>query len=231
MKFPAVTGRPTLAFARFGLPGLSLLALSALACATSAPGADTAPRLSQDWAQVPQVTLVRQQRRSDCGSAALTMVLAHFDPRTEVTQVRQTLGSGDGKSAGKIAEPDTDQQAGIAAGRLRDLARAQGLKAYVIEATFADLAHEIGLGHPVLVGLYRIVGNRGFPHYEVVAGINPRDQMLLLADPAEGWRKEAFSRFAARWQLAHNLAVVIFPAEGLGDPPVARNDDHRQQPD
>jgi predicted double-glycine peptidase len=198
------------------LPGfvLVLASLSLAACATTSPVTATPPPLSDAWAQVPGITLVRQKSRSDCGSAALAMVLSHFDRKTDVTQVRNWLGSGEEKASGKIAGQESDAEPvepGIAAGRLRDLARERGLRAYVIEATFTDLANELGKGHPVLVGLYRVVGNRGYPHYEVVVGLNRQEQEILTADPAEGWRKESVKQFAARWHLAKNLAVVIFP--------------------
>jgi ABC-type bacteriocin/lantibiotic exporter with double-glycine peptidase domain len=221
-------GRSRPGIAVIGLPALILSSLLFVACATVAPATAVAPRLSEPWAQVSGVNLVRQQSRSDCGSAALAMVLSHFDPSIDAASVRRQLGSGDEKNAGKLADQDADKdkEPGIAAGRLRDVARARGLRAYVIEASLTDLANEIGKGHPVLVGLYRIVGQRAFPHYEVVAGLNRRDQQVLTVDPAEGWRQESVKDFAMRWHLARNLAIVIFPDQSR-NPPVARNDDHR----
>jgi predicted double-glycine peptidase len=186
--------------ARICLPALALGA-----CASSLPSAGPGPRLptSDAWAQVADVTLVRQLGRSDCGSAALATALSHFDPRTDPAELRKALGPTD---------PQGTQ--GIPAGRLRDLARARGLQAYVIEATLADLAHEIDRGRPVLVGLYRVVGDRGYPHYEVVTGINAQQRQVLLADPANGWRKEDLAEFVRRWTPARNLAVVML---GPGD--------------
>jgi predicted double-glycine peptidase len=211
----------------------TLSALALAACAGRLPDAGPTPILptAEPWTKVPGIVLVRQEGRSDCGSAALATVLSRFDPRIDPARVRSALGpSTVPVPAGKIAAPNAQSASnarpgdGIAAGRLRDVARAEGLQSYVIEATLADLAHEVNAGRPVLVGLYRVVGDRGYPHYEVVAGINARDQQVLLADPATGWRKEALAQFSARWRLARNLAVVV-----LGHPPVARNDDHGQQ--
>jgi predicted double-glycine peptidase len=208
----------------------TLSALALVACAGRLPGAGPTPALptAEPWTKVPGIILVRQEGRSDCGSAALATVLSRFDPQIDPARVRTAVGPSTVPApAGKILAQATSNARpgdGIAAGRLRDVARAEGLQSFVIEATFADLAHELSAGRPVLVGLYRVVGDRGYPHYEVVAGINPRDQQVLLADPATGWRKEALAQFSARWRLARNLAVVI-----LGHPPVARNDDHGQQ--
>jgi ABC-type bacteriocin/lantibiotic exporter with double-glycine peptidase domain len=185
-----------------------LLALPALllsACAGPTANAPRTPALAHasDWTTVGGVPLVKQQGRSDCGSAALAMVLGHFDPNTNPAEIRAALGPLD----------DNAPSSGLTAGSLRDLARQRGLEAYVIQASFADLRNELERGHPVLVGLYRIIGNRGYPHYEVIAGINPRDEKVLTADPATGWREESFQKFGARWGLSKSLAIVIFPPE------------------
>jgi predicted double-glycine peptidase len=210
---------------------LTLSALAMPACAGRLPAAGPTPVLpaAEPWTKVPGIILVRQQERSDCGSAALATVLSRFDPRIDPARVRQAVGPATAPAPASPKLPTATAAHpgdGIAAGRLRDVARAEGLQAYVIEANLADLSHEVEAGRPVLVGLYRVVGDRAYPHYEVVAGINARDRQVLLADPATGWRKEPLEQFAARWRLAHNLAVVV-----LGNPPVARNDDHRQQAD
>jgi predicted double-glycine peptidase len=224
---------------------ITLSALAFAACAGRLPGAGPTPTLptAEPWSKVPGIILVRQEGRTDCGSAALTTVLSRFDPRIDPARVRRAVGPSPAPVASpklaqaRLAGPNAEARPGdgLAAGRLRDVARAEGLQAYVIEATFADLAHEIDSGRPVLVGVYRVVGDRGYPHYEVVAGINARDQQVLLADPATGWHKEPLAQFGARWRLARNLAVVVLgsgPSKGpalSGHPPVARNDDHGQQ--
>ena len=191
-----------------------MIALPALVlsdCAGHIANAPSTPALTHaaEWTTVAGVPLVRQQGRSDCGSAALAMVLGHFDPNTTPAEIRAALGPLD----------DRDQTSGLTAASLRNVARAHGLEAYVIQAGFADLRTELERGHPVLVGLYRVVGNRGYPHYEVIAGINPGDQKVLTADPATGWREESFQKFGARWGLSKGLAIVIFPPE---ERPLAR---------
>ena len=110
------------------------------------------------------------------------------------------------------------------------MVRARGLNAFVITASVADLQHELRLGRPVLVGLLRVVGDQGYPHYEVVAGINQREQQLLLADPAAGWRKESFADFDRRWRPARNLALVV-SARGQAAPATGARQGTHQLPE
>ncbi len=142
--------------------------------------------------------MVPQQGRSDCGSAALAMVLEHHDPANNPVLVRQLVGQVDAKS-------------GVAAGHLRDVARERGLEAFVVEGTFADLTSELRQGRPVLVGIQRVVLGTPYSHFVVVAGIDVQDQQILTADPAHGWTQESFADFKACWQPAHNLALVVMP--------------------
>jgi ABC-type bacteriocin/lantibiotic exporter with double-glycine peptidase domain len=146
----------------------------------------------------PPVTLVRQEGRSDCGSAALAMVLEHADPATTPVLVRQLIGQREGKKW-------------VEAGQLRDVARERGLDAYLVEGTFADLVSELRQGRPVLVGVQRDVLGTPYPHFVVVVGIDPQDQQILIADPAHGWTQESFVDFSERWEPAHHLALVVMP--------------------
>ncbi len=145
-----------------------------------------------EWMQIPGLTLVRQTGPSDCGAAALATILPHY-----------------GRPAIQTAALAPSPEQGIPAGRLRDAVRAQGLKAFLIEGKLEDLTNEIGHGRPVLVGVLRVVGRRGYPHYEVVAGINATRGQVLLADPAQGWRIETVESFTARWAPTRQLTLVI----------------------
>jgi ABC-type bacteriocin/lantibiotic exporter with double-glycine peptidase domain len=198
---------------------LGLLALTFVACATVAPTAR--PKLSDDWVQVSRLPLVRQAGPADCGSAALAMVLGHWAVATPPARLRDEL-----------APPDRDGP-GLAAGRLREEARQRGFRAYLVEGTWDDLRHEVAEGRPVLVGVVRRDGKRVFKHYEVIAGINPRENRVLSADPARGWREDSRTEFEKRWLPARNLTLVLWPdpdARALGHPPVARHNEHRQKP-
>ena len=77
-----------------------------------------------------------------------------------------------------------ESDAGVPAGSLRAIARAQGMNAFLVQGTFADLEHEIAQGRPVLVGVAKVRGGRSYPHYEVVVGTNRSKGAVLLADPS-----------------------------------------------
>jgi predicted double-glycine peptidase len=153
------------------------------------------------WLIVPDVPMVTQRERADCGAAALAMVLRFWQPTTANETVRSAVGA-------------VDQQKGIAAGRLREVARDQGLQAFLIQGTFDDLVHEIRRGHPIIVGTLQVSGRRGYPHYEVVVGVHPQKRKILVGDPAEGWREQALDKFEARWGASRRLALVVFAPEG-----------------
>jgi ABC-type bacteriocin/lantibiotic exporter with double-glycine peptidase domain len=188
-----------------GRPALTrnILCASALAlgaCAGPRAALPDPSLLSRDrWIlAAPGITLVRQLGRTDCGSAALAMVIGHHDPTASPAQVREWVGSVDAVS-------------GIPAGRLRGVAQSRGLDAFLIEGTMEDLEHELRQGRPVLVGVRRVAGVLGFAHFAVVAGIDPIDQLVLMADPSEGWSEQSFADFEEHWRPSRNLALVVMP--------------------
>ena len=168
------------------------------------------PRLAaaDGWVVVPGVSYVPQRSLSDCGAAALTMVLTHLSPEVQEEQVRAWVG------------PIHDRQ-GVAAGRMRDVARARGLAAFVIEGTIEDLGRELAAGRPVIAGVVNVEGKTAYPHYEVVVGMNRARGRVLTADPAIGWRDQSLGQFEQRWRVSRHLALVVLrrppvPPSGVG---------------
>jgi predicted double-glycine peptidase len=178
------------------------LALLAGGCGLGLRGARR-PVVSADdgWLEVPGVALALQQSRTDCGAAALTSVLAYWRPGLTEGQVRQWVGP-------------VDEEQGVLAGRLRQVARDQGLEAFIVEGQFADLVREVGHRRPVIAGVVNVIAGTAYPHYEVVVGVNPRDKKVLTADPALGWREQSFDAFEERWKLSRRLLLVVLPPEG-----------------
>ena len=149
------------------------------------------------WQLVGGVPLIRQPSAHECGPAALAMVLRRWGVPTDVEQVARATG-GSGQS--------------VAAGALRDEARRHGLQAFLIRGEVDDLVREVGWNRPVLVGLIqRYTNNRAYAHYEVVVGINPRTQQLLLLDPGNGMREDAMKSFSEEWEGAGRLTLVVGP--------------------
>lgn len=162
------------------------------------------------WVVVtPNVNLVRQKADNECGAAALAMVLQRWAvPATTEGIVRAIPAQGQGPGQGEGEQG----RGGIAAGALRDYARQKGLQAFVIKGEFADLMKEVNADRPVLVGLVQRYSDRARAHYEVVTGINPTTRSILLLDPGRGLRQDKFEGFAAEWEAAGRLALVVLPS-------------------
>jgi len=184
--------------ARVGL--VLALALAAPACYTGSAHslpANSVSALAHDpeWRIVRDVPFVAQQTTSDCGPAALAMVLAHFGAPPATTP---ELARGD-----------------VRAGTLRDVARSRGLEAYVVSGTFDDLFTQVARGRPVLVGLAKpmaFTGGRALAHYEVVVGVNRAKRLILSLDPAVGLRENTLEGFAREWAPTKQVTIVFLGA-------------------
>jgi len=152
----------------------------------------------RSWVVVDGVHLIRQTSESDCGAAALAMMLQRWSVPSSADEILRSVPRESGH--------------GIGLGVLRDFARQKGLRAFLIKGELADLVNEVGLNRPVLVGLVQRYGDRALSHYEVVAGINQTARRVLLLDPAHGLREDGFAGFAAEWDAAGRPTLVILPA-------------------
>jgi ABC-type bacteriocin/lantibiotic exporter with double-glycine peptidase domain len=159
---------------------------------------DTSPaKLAREpgWVLLQGVPYVKQDTEYECGAAAISMVMSYWtgvDTRSVVAHFRPV------------------SERGIAAGKLRDYARDQGLASYVIEGDFKDIVRELEAGRPVLVGLIKPQSrNRGLAHYEVVVGLNRERQRIVTLDPAEGWRENTLDGFAHEWVVAGRVTLIV----------------------
>jgi ABC-type bacteriocin/lantibiotic exporter with double-glycine peptidase domain len=173
-----------------------VLAILASGCATWGAAPERVRR-EPGWQAVPEVRAFAQTGPRDCGPAALASVLNHWEPALDLEAVRRLTG------------PPDDE--GMAAGRLRAVARGRGLHAHLISGTLADLDREVQAGRPVLVGVVRIHGRKRLAHYQVVAGYHAGRALLLAADPERGWTVVPVEQFLAEWQPARRLALVVSP--------------------
>lgn len=149
------------------------------------------------WVVVRDVHLVRQSAERDCGAAALAMVLGRWGIASSTDDILRAHPPAPGH--------------GIPAVALRDFARERGLAAFLINGELGDLAHEVDLDRPVLVGLVQRYGQRAYPHYEVVVGVNKRARRVLTYDPGRDLREDGFDGFSAEWEPAGRLALVVAP--------------------
>jgi ABC-type bacteriocin/lantibiotic exporter with double-glycine peptidase domain len=184
-------------------------------CYTGSAHDVAAARIAADpsWQVVHGVPFVEQRTGRDCGAAALAMVVSHLGAPMSAAEVAALVPPGDD---------------GIAVGALRDLARRFGLEAFVISGTVEDLAEQVWLGRPVVVGLEKpLARGRSAPHYEVVVGLNREKRLVLSLDPARGLRENTVDGFLSEWTPAKKVALIVF-ARDPGAPDAAAHDEQAQ---
>jgi ABC-type bacteriocin/lantibiotic exporter with double-glycine peptidase domain len=176
---------------------LALIAVAACSSyrGTARPVAPSRIAAEPGWVLVRDVPYVAQQGETECGAAAIAMVVSYWT-KSEPTSIVATF------------RPVPER--GLAAARLRDYARTKGLASFVIKGTFEDLQHELQAGRPVLVGLSKPYGRKEvLDHYEVVVGIHPERRLVVVLDPSEGWQQDNVEGFAREWQKADFTTVIV----------------------
>jgi ABC-type bacteriocin/lantibiotic exporter with double-glycine peptidase domain len=170
------------------------------ACSTYTGSArDFSPaRLAREpgWIAVGGLPLVRQETETECGAAAVTMVVSYWtgaDPARLLADIRPAPARG------------------LSAGRLRRFARGHGLAAFLIAAQLADLEHEVRRGRPVLVGLAKPHRRGLLTHYEVVVALHPGRRLVVTLDPGRGWRQNTYAGLLSEWRPARGLALIVSP--------------------
>lgn len=147
------------------------------------------------WVTVKGVPVVRQEQDEDCGAAALAMALQYWSVPTSLEDVAREC-------------PPVPKD-GIKAGALRECARSHGLQSFLFHGTFTDFEKELSRGRPVIVGLIKPYVNGGLSHFEVVVGLNPRKELVVTLDPANGWRRNSYEGFLMEWEPAKRLTLVL----------------------
>ena len=177
---------------------------------TAGAGCATGPSLPKSadphWIEISNVRLFLVSEEDDCGVAALTSVLTFWRPDLSLSEVRSEVQS----EARRPMGPELPRQ-GVAAGTLRTVALAHGVRAFLVKGTWDDLVHEIRSGRPVIIGLAEQHGSQRMGHYVVIAGINPVTRTLLVADPRGSWRRVEEPMLMTEWRPANQLALVILP--------------------
>ncbi len=191
---------------RVGFLLLPLLLLLAGCSSYIGSARDFSPRAFErepGWLRVEGVPFLHQRAESDCGAAAVAMVVSYW---TSVAP------------AELAAKLQPAPARGLKAGVLRDFATRHGLASFLVHGQLDDLAHELESGRPVLVGLVKPQRKGVLTHYEVVVAYHPGRALVVTLDPSEGWRQNSVPGFLAEWQPAGNLALVVSAAEPAAPP-------------
>lgn len=173
---------------------LALLLAGSSGCAARGSRSFDSHRLASEsgWVATTEVPLVRQRTETDCGAAALGMVLAHWKA----------------ESLELAAVPEGRMKAGD----MRDLAKTHGLQAFLVSSSVEEIEKQLAKNRPLIVGLVkpRLMG-AALTHYEVVVAFHPLTQRVVTLDPAHGWRETSVEKFLLEWDPTKRLALITFP--------------------
>lgn len=153
------------------------------------------------WIDVPFVA----QPRDGCGSASISMVMRYWankegqpsPPFAAVASIQSQLFS--------------PKLGGISSSAMEDYFRKSGYRVFAFQGHWADLAHHIQLGRPLVVGL-QASGPLGPLHYVVVVGIDPARGFLFVNDPArQKMLRVSRQGFESEWSHTHNWTLLALP--------------------
>ena len=158
--------------------------------------------LGSGWYTAAATQVVRQQKETDCGLAALAMVASAWGRRWSVVDLDHQL---------------SPNARGVQLGELRDLARARGFEAYAIQGSAADLTRELSHGRPVVLGLILPYDrSHNASHYEVAIAVHPDDGAVVTIDPATGqWRQRSRQVLDVEWKAAGFATLVVVADRGV----------------
>jgi ABC-type bacteriocin/lantibiotic exporter with double-glycine peptidase domain len=176
----------------------ALVALIAFGTAAACAAQQPEPAL---WIDVPFVA----QPPEGCGSASISMVMQYWAKKeghadTPFSDVRKIQ-----------AELFSPKLGGITTSSMKQYFLESGYRVFAFRGEWADLAHHIGLGRPLIVGL-QASGPLGPLHYVVVVGIDSARGFLFVNDPAQQ-KMQRLSRqgFESEWSHTQNWTLLALP--------------------
>jgi predicted double-glycine peptidase len=151
------------------------------------------------WLDVPFV----KQTKDGCGAASVAMVMQYW-------------ANHEGRSAKADADPDaifrtlySPAAHGIYSSRLESYLRENGFRTFTLSGQWDDLTRHLQKGRPLIVALKP---NRGELHYVVVSGLDERQNLVMLNDPAQRkLLKSERASFEKEWSGTHNWMLLAVP--------------------
>jgi predicted double-glycine peptidase len=186
-------------------PASFLLLLSVSAGSAAVSQSERRPDLLADgpaaWLDVPFV----RQERDGCGAASIAMVMQYWAGRYGVTPPKEA-------SAARIMEQVYSREArGTFASEMKRYLEEHGYSVFAFSGEWKDLQQHIAKGRPLIVSLNKSSGDRGL-HYVVVTGLDSRQSVVLLNDPARRkLLKMKQADFEKRWNASPNWTLLALP--------------------
>ena len=153
------------------------------------------------WLDVPFV----QQTKDGCGAASIAMVMQYWQ-----MQRGQPLNESSGEA--QIERSLFSSAAhGIYASAAARYFEQHGFRSFAFHGQWEDLEQHLAKGRPLIVALKPALGSSSL-HYVVVAGIDPRQQLVLLNDPARRkLLKQDRASFEQEWSATEKWTLLAVP--------------------
>ena len=144
------------------------------------------------WLDVPYI----QQEKNGCGAAAIAMVMQYWRMPADAAAIQARLYSPEAR--------------GIHASEMLRYLRDEGFRTFALKGAWGDLREHLEKGRPPIVALQ--AGGRDL-HYVVVTGIDWRENLVLMHDPAgRKLQKQHRAVFEREWKAAANWMLLALPA-------------------
>jgi len=177
-------------FRRACLAGLLMLSCCGVFAAAGTPGI---------WLDVPFI----QQQKDGCGAASIAMVMQYWQQHgqpgsmsAEYTRIEDALLSR--------------QAHGIYASAMEQYLHQNGYAAFAFTGDWNLLQHHLQMGRPLIVAVRP--GALDPLHYEVVAGVEQDNQLILINDPAQRkLLKEDRATFEREWKATGRWTLLAVP--------------------
>lgn len=155
------------------------------------------------WLDVPFVA----QTKDGCGAATLAMVMQYWEHH-------------EGQSMEPAADPERILHAlfrkrahGIYASAMVDYLKTHGYRAFAFAGDWAMVEKHLRQGRP-LIAAVRPEGSHAL-HYVVVAGVEPKDHIVLVNDPEQRkLMKVDETEFEREWKATGHWTLLAVPAGG-----------------
>ena len=159
------------------------------------------------WLDVPFV----KQLEKGCGSASIAMVIQYWDKQLG----RQSEDGADAEQIQKeLYVPGAD---GIYASAMEEYFQEHQFLTFSFRGDWKLLQQHLKKGRPLIAAL-KPSGMTSSLHYVVVVGVDPKQDLLLLNDPARRkLLKQDRSDFEKEWSATDNWTLLAVPQpEGGG---------------
>ncbi|HLH08611.1 MAG TPA: C39 family peptidase [Terriglobales bacterium] len=151
------------------------------------------------WLDVPFV----KQTKDGCGAASIAMVMQYW------AQHGDLVPSPDSDAEQILAALYSPNAHGIYASKVEAYLQQHGFRTFVFQGRWDDLQQHLQKGRPLIVALKP---GHGELHYVVVAGIDTRNNLVMVNDPAQRkLLKTARTRFQKEWAGAGSWTLLAVP--------------------